>query len=139
MFERILAANDGSERGFEALASAISLARQNHAELHMVSVEEVDYLPEFAEEVREESTAAARRYRPVVQRAREMANEAGLKLEVHLLVGHAVRDIVHLAAELRADLIVIGARGHSKFYERMLGSRADRIVHLAPCPVLVVK
>ncbi len=32
-----------------------------------------------------------------------------------------------------------GATGHSAVYERMVGSRADRIVQLAPCPVLVVK
>jgi len=40
---------------------------------------------------------------------------------------------------LKADLLVIGATGHSAFYERMIGSRADRLVQLAPCPVLVIK
>jgi nucleotide-binding universal stress UspA family protein len=60
-------------------------------------------------------------------------------LRIHLLTGHAVRDIVSLAGDLKADLLVIGATGHSHFYERMLGSRADRLVHLAPCPVLVVR
>jgi nucleotide-binding universal stress UspA family protein len=54
-------------------------------------------------------------------------------------VGHPVRDIVKLADDLKADLVVIGAKGHSELYERMIGSRADRIVQLAPCPVLVVK
>jgi nucleotide-binding universal stress UspA family protein len=34
---------------------------------------------------------------------------------------------------------VIGATGHSALYERMLGSRADRVIQLASCPVLVVK
>ena len=43
------------------------------------------------------------------------------------------------ARELEADLLVIGATGHSALYERMIGSRADRIIQLAPCPVLVVK
>ena len=47
--------------------------------------------------------------------------------------------IVELVDEISADLLVIGATGHSAFYERMLGSRADRIVQLARCPVLVVK
>ena len=36
-------------------------------------------------------------------------------------------------------IAVIGATGHSALYERMIGSRADRIVQLAHCPVLVVK
>ncbi len=56
-----------------------------------------------------------------------------------MVAGHPVRDIIDLARNLKADLLVIGARGHSAFYERMIGSRADRVVHLAPCPVLVVK
>ena len=44
-----------------------------------------------------------------------------------------------LAGELGADLLVIGATGHSTFYERLIGSRAGRLVDLAPCPVLVAK
>jgi len=50
-----------------------------------------------------------------------------------------VRDIIDLSRELEIDLLVIGATGHSALYERMIGSRADRIVQLAKCPVLVVK
>ena len=50
-----------------------------------------------------------------------------------------MRDVVRLASDLKVELLVIGATGHSALYERMIGSRADRIVHLAPCPVLVVK
>jgi len=53
--------------------------------------------------------------------------------------GHPIRDIVKLAADLGGDLLVIVATGHSALYERTIGSRADRIVQLAQCPVLVVK
>jgi len=139
MFERILCANDGSERAFRAFSVAIRLARENNSELHMVSVEEIDYMPEFMEEVREEIGTAARRFHKVVQMARDIAETARVKLHTHVLAGHPVRDIVELAAELKADLPVIGSAGHSELYERMLGSRADRIVHLAGCPILVVR
>ncbi len=139
MFEKILCANDGSERAFHALALAITIAKENNSELHMVSVEEIAYMPEFMEEVREEIGTAARRFHKVLQNARAMAEEAHVKLRTHVLAGHPVRDIVELAAELKADLLVIGSAGHSDLYERMLGSRADRIVHLAGCPVLVVR
>jgi nucleotide-binding universal stress UspA family protein len=50
-----------------------------------------------------------------------------------------VRLIVDLAPKIGADLMVIGATGHSALYERLIGSRADRIVQMADCPVLVVK
>jgi nucleotide-binding universal stress UspA family protein len=139
MFSKILHANDGSEHAFQALSLALAITRQNNSELHMVSVEEIDYMPEFIEEVKQETGTAARRFHAVLQRARAMAEEHEVKLQIHILAGHPVRDIVELAKEIKAELLVIGATGHSAIYERMIGSRADRIVQLAPCPVLVVK
>jgi nucleotide-binding universal stress UspA family protein len=139
MFNKILHANDGSEHAFHALELALAIARQNNSELHMISVEEIDYIPEFIEDVRQETGTAARRFHPVLQRARALAERYQVKLETHVLAGHPVRDVVRLAAELNADLLVIGATGHSALYERMIGSRADRMVQLAHCPVLVVK
>jgi nucleotide-binding universal stress UspA family protein len=68
-----------------------------------------------------------------------MAEESHVKLHTHVVAGHPVRDIVKLAADLNVDLLVIGATGHSALYERLAGSRADRIMQLAQCPVLVVK
>jgi len=47
--------------------------------------------------------------------------------------------IIDLADTVAADLLVIGARGHSAPSERMVGSRADRLMQLAQCPVLVMK
>jgi nucleotide-binding universal stress UspA family protein len=139
MFKRILHANDGSEHAFKALALALNVADQNRADLHMVSVEEISYVPDSIEEIREEKGSAARRFHAVIQRANAMADARNIKLKTHILTGHPVRDIVNLAKALDADLLVIGATGHSAFYERMIGSRADRLVQLAPCPVLVVK
>jgi nucleotide-binding universal stress UspA family protein len=139
MFSKILHANDGSEHAFHALAIALALAKQNNSDFHMVSVEEIDYMPEFIEEVREETGTAARRFHKVVQRARSMAEESHVKLHTHVIAGHPVRVIVELAKELKVELLVIGATGHSAVYERLIGSRADRIIQLAHCPVLVVK
>jgi len=139
MFNRILHANDGSEHAFHALVFAIALAKQNNSELHMISVEEIDYMPEFIEEVRQETGTAARRFHAVVQRASAAAEQSHVKLHTHVVAGHPVRDIVEFASKIGAELLVIGGTGHSALYERLIGSRADRIVQLAPCPVLVVK
>ena len=139
LFPKILHANDGSEHAFHALTLALAIARQNNSELHMVCVEEIDYMPEYIEEVRQETGTAARRFHKAVQRARALAEESHVKLHTHVIPGHPVRDIVELAATLKADLLVIGAKGHSAIYVRLVGSRADRIMQLAQCPVLVVK
>jgi nucleotide-binding universal stress UspA family protein len=139
MFAKILHANDGSAPAFKALELALALAKQNRSELHLVSVMEIDYMPEFVEDIRQETGMAARRFHGVLQRAHALAERSEVRLLIHILTGHPVRDIVKLAADIEADLLVIGATGHSALYERMIGSRADRIVQLAQCPVLVVK
>jgi glutathione-regulated potassium-efflux system ancillary protein KefC len=136
---KILLANDGSENALSALDLALAVAKQNNFELHMVSVEEIDYIPEFMEDVRKETGTAARRFESVLTRARQMAEEAKVQFHPHLVAGHPVRSIVNLAAELGAELLVIGGKGHSALYERLIGSRADRIAQLSPCPVLIVK
>ncbi len=139
MFDKILHANDGSGQAFHALSLALAIAKQNRSELHIICVEEIPYLPEFQEEVRESVGTSARYFHGVLGRARKLAEESQVELHTHVVAGHPVRKVVDLAAEIGADLLVIGARGHSALYERMIGSRADRIMQLAQCPVLVVK
>jgi len=139
MFQKILHASDGSEQAFQALALALVLAKQNDSGMHMVCVEEAPYVSELIEEARDATRAAGRRIEGVLQRARKMAEECQLTLLTHVITGHPVRDIITLAADLNANLLVIGARGHSAFYGRLIGSKAERITQLARCPVLVVK
>src|SRR5437016_10661004 len=105
MFSKILHANDGSDHAFNALALALKIAKQTGAELHMVCVEEISYMPDAIEEIREETGVAVRRFHTVVNRARSMAEQSQLKLKTHVLAGHPVRDIVDLAGDLKADLL----------------------------------
>jgi nucleotide-binding universal stress UspA family protein len=138
MFRKILHANDGSDHAFNALSLAVQIAKQDKAELHMVSVEEIGHMPEL-EEAGEEPGTAASRFHKVLGRARAMAEESHLKLHTHVVAGHPVKDVIELATELKVDLLVVGSSGHSALYDRMIGSRAQKILHHAPCPVLVVK
>jgi nucleotide-binding universal stress UspA family protein len=55
------------------------------------------------------------------------------------VAGHAVPTIVELVEREAFDLLVVGFMGHSAIYNRLIGSTTDRLVELAPCPVLVVK
>jgi nucleotide-binding universal stress UspA family protein len=67
-----------------------------------------------------------------------LAEQSHIEFHAHVVAGHPVRDILDFATKIRAELLVIASE-HSALYERLIGSRADRIVQLAPCPVLVVK
>jgi len=137
MFTRILHANDGSDHAFNALKLALRIAKKDGAELHMVSVEEKGHMPELVAE--RDTRATTLRFDKTLQQARALADESHVKLRSHVLTGHPVRNIIKLATDLNANLIVVGASGHSALYDRMIGSRAQKILHHAPCPVLVVR
>jgi nucleotide-binding universal stress UspA family protein len=139
MFTRILHANDGSDHAFNALKLALRMAKRDAAELHMVSVEERGHMPELNEEKEKDAAAGTVRFDKTLQQARVLAEKDHVKLRTHVLAGHPARTVLKLANDLGADLIIVGASGHSALYDRMIGSRAQKILHHATCPVLVVK
>jgi nucleotide-binding universal stress UspA family protein len=139
MFRKILIANDGSPGAKKALATAILMAKRYKAELHMICVEELPGLPVTMDEVVEEKLEANHRIEKVLSAAQVEAKAQRVKLALHIAAGHAVPRIVEFAESGRFDLVVMGFMGHSALYNRLIGSTTDRVVELAPCPVLVVK
>ncbi len=139
MFKRIVVANDGSDGGLRALAMACDLAMRHRSTLHMISVEELPDFPASIDEVVEAKDAENHKYHEVLERARKIAKAKGIKLKTEVVAGHAAASIVERAKAMKADLLVVGFMGHSALYERIIGGTADRLVRLAPCPVLVVK
>jgi nucleotide-binding universal stress UspA family protein len=75
----------------------------------------------------------------VLARARKVAEASGVRLDAEVVAGHPVAAIIERVKTLKADLLVVGFMGHSALYERIIGGTSDRLVRLAPCPVLVVK
>ncbi|MEM8620202.1 MAG: universal stress protein [Actinomycetota bacterium] len=59
------------------------------------------------------------------------------EVETEVRIGDAGRQIVDLAAELPADVVVLGTSGHGGFRRAVLGSVSDHVVRHSPCPVLV--
>lgn len=60
-------------------------------------------------------------------------------LELHVEVGHPFDQILTMARDKQADLIVMGTHGRTGLEHVMLGSVAERVVRLASCPVMTVK
>ena len=57
----------------------------------------------------------------------------------HIHVGQPAEVIVKMADELQCDLIIMGAHGRGVLASMVMGSVATRVLHLAKCPVLLVK
>lgn len=139
MFKKILIANDGSEGAFKALDAALRLAHAHKAQVHMICVEETQWIPGSREEVIGDKEIADRKFAEVVAKSEAEAKHHRVKLVSHVLMGHPVPAIVEFIERNGFDLLVTGFLGHSALYNRVIGSTTDRLVELAPCTVLVVK
>jgi nucleotide-binding universal stress UspA family protein len=139
MFERILAANDGSEGAARALSAAVGVAKSQGATLHMICVEEMPRFPASIEEVVEDQMDAGHRYEAVITQSKAQAQAQGIGLSAHVVAGHAVPAICEFVDRERFDLLVVGYMGHSALYNRLIGGTTDRLVEHAPCNVLVIK
>jgi nucleotide-binding universal stress UspA family protein len=90
---------------------------------------------------RELDGAEALRYEEELAGVRTQLDRAGVAHEVRQLVRglEPAEDLIAVAEEVGADLIVIGLRRRSPVGKLILGSNAQRILLDAPCPVLAVK
>jgi nucleotide-binding universal stress UspA family protein len=136
--KRILAAFDGSKDADLAFETALDFADVCKARLQVVSVATP---PEPPTRVETEATldAATRHYESLFEGLQRRAQSRGVDLETRVLVGHAAEQILRLAADTGADLIVVGHRGHSTIRQWIFGSTSRRVVSHAACSVLVVR
>ena len=141
---RILLATDGSEEAELAALRAVDLARSTDSELHVVHVGVIPnllvsypgtlgYDGKLYEQIEEESRKLLRKESWRVKAA------GGTVVGTHLRMGQVALEIVALAEELGADLIVMGSRGLGGVRRALMGSVSDSVVRHAHCPVLVVR
>lgn len=141
-FERILYATDFSPSSDAALTLALSLAQENQSALTLLHV--LDALNEadvetiahyrIADYLRLRKEEAAVRLKALVpEAARDWA-----RLDERLEVGPPAKTILRVAGELKADLICMGAQGHSDLTVAIFGSSTQTVVRRAACPVLTV-
>jgi nucleotide-binding universal stress UspA family protein len=65
--------------------------------------------------------------------------EKGIAVACQVTSGVPYLEILRMAEELHADMIVMGTHGRSGLVHLMIGSVAERVVRKAPCAVLTVK
>ncbi len=139
MFNKIICATDGSQDSDQAVAFAKQLAAEVGGEVTVVHCEELTLpgkgggrFPVFANE----DELQAKIEGQVADLSRDGV-PATLQLS-RTSVGGAAQVIADAAREEHADAIVVGTRGHSALGGLLVGSVTQRLLHLAPCPVVAV-
>ena len=142
-FRRIVCAIDFSQDSARALGYAASLARHGAGRLtlvHSVEAVPIGYDPMagvtfdvigYQQALEKSATAQMQKFVP---------EPASLGCETDIVVtrGKPYREILGIAAERRADLIVLGVHGRSAIDRLVFGSTTQHIVRRAICPVLAV-
>jgi nucleotide-binding universal stress UspA family protein len=145
-FRHILFAADFSQNSREAFRVACSLARENETRLFVVCVVESDWVAEDPVFFGQSSVQIFRVDHN--ERRREMISQ---KLRDEYVPGHAIHveylvtegdvadEILAMAREKSADLIVMGTHGRTGMDWLLSGSIATAVLRKAPCPVLAMK
>jgi nucleotide-binding universal stress UspA family protein len=142
---KILLATDGSEEAALAAHTATDVAGKTDSELHVVLVglsaayvgmgppEIADIPPPRQEELDEEAR------RLLDAQVKQIEADGSTVAQAHLRVGRPDEQIVVLAEEIGAGLIVMGNRGLGGLRRLLMGSVSDSVVRHAHCPVLIVR
>jgi nucleotide-binding universal stress UspA family protein len=140
---KILLATDGSKEAALAARTAIDLADKTESELHVVYVEPRPPIIDPKADVRvtdaitEKKMKRAKKF--VDAQVRELEAAGGTVTQAYTRKGGAAEEIVALAEEMGAGLIVVGSRGWTRLRWALMGSVSESVVHYAHCPVLVVR
>ena len=136
----ILVTTDFSETSLGAFAAARLLAERFEARIRLLHVEDdrvsplvVEYMAAGLEGLRQRQVEDAER------RLKELATEHFGACEFEVVLGVPHVEIVRVAGERGADLIVMATHGRGPISHAMMGSTTERVLRRAPCPVLVVR
>ncbi|MFQ5509994.1 MAG: universal stress protein [Leptospirillia bacterium] len=143
MYQTILVSIDFSEPAEAAWRHAVALAKAHGSRLVVVYVAEpvlsrygvVGLIPSVKELEEEHDTASRLRLKELA----EGGEADGLTVEHKVVSGKPWEEIIRLAAETSADLVVLGTHGRTGISHNAIGSTAERVVQRAGCPVLVVR
>ena len=137
----VLVPLDFSRPSMRAVSYAVSFAKKFGAVIHLLHVEASDEACAVAGagQVMRETAESVAFLHERLAGVQKKHMRAFWPENCHVRSGRPYQEICALAREIEADLIVLATRGHTGLKRVFLGSTAERIVRLTPCPVLIVR
>ncbi len=145
---KILFATDGSETARAALDFMLAFPLPEDSDITLVSVIDRDKLAhhdagslseEQSKALRETEEAVTKACDQLLSEAAERVRDAGWAGRKLIRSGHPADEIVRAAAELEADLVVVGSHGLTGIKRYLLGSVSSTVLEYAHCSVMIVK
>jgi nucleotide-binding universal stress UspA family protein len=141
--QKVLVAVDFSASSRRAAAWAYAYARTLNCEIHLLHVIErqwhLDHLKAGNDRIMSELDQVFEGAKVELATMAAGARAQVGKVFEHVAMGRPDREIVRLAGDMGADLIVMGTHGHTGLERVLVGSVAEYVVRRAPCTVVTVK
>ena len=138
MFKSIVWANDGSDHAERARPFVMELAKEGGATVTIVHVvERVEGSGGVGPTRRADEGQVQEHLRQVAAEFSEQGISASVQIEGDVGARPA-HELARIARAIGADLIVTGTRGRTAIGGLLVGSVTQRLLHISPCPVLVV-
>ncbi|ETW95045.1 MAG: hypothetical protein ETSY1_32245 [Candidatus Entotheonella factor] len=140
--QHFLVPTDFSPHADQALTKAIELAKALNARLTLLHVLHITPLtvgevpPTYLNQYQADLEIDAEHH---LQTALDRVHAAGLQGEYVISNGPPYLTIVDTAADMKVDLVILGTHGRTGLTHALMGSVAEKVVRLAPCPVLVTR
>jgi nucleotide-binding universal stress UspA family protein len=136
----IVVGTDGSAGAEAAIQKVIELMRGTGATVHLVcAYPGRSALERIGMTARQDPVNLRGVAADVLARDERRFAEAGFTVEKHVREGDPADTIIDVAGENNADMIVVGARGHTGLRRFMLGSVSAKLAHHAPLSLLIVR
>jgi nucleotide-binding universal stress UspA family protein len=135
-WNRILVATDGSENSTAAVRHAVALAKEHGALLAAVSVVYTD--EEMIALAPEHIQYLADKARTNLQEVADLCAAEGVSVETFVREGEPHEQIIGVAGEIGASLVVMGTHGRKGLSRLLMGSVTERTIGYAECPVLII-
>jgi nucleotide-binding universal stress UspA family protein len=136
VFETVVVGADGSPTAAEAARQAIELVKLTNGKLHIVTAYKPQQLKVEGGAEYSKSLASGDLADSVLADLESRAKIAGVEVKTHRQTSTPADAICEVAAEVNADLIVVGNKG-MRGVRRALGSVPNSVAHQAPCAVLI--
>jgi nucleotide-binding universal stress UspA family protein len=145
LIHKIILATDFSEASEDAVRYGVWMARSLKAELKLLHVFEPSgwmvpspyyFTPGFEQWVDASVEKTRMEGRKTLER---LAESLDMQVETIFVEGQTGREIVRVAEEHQASMLILGTHGYTGWNHLTLGSIAEYVVRHANCPVLTVK
>ncbi len=148
--DRILVPTDGSEQSLRAAKKAAELAKANdNSDVRVISIDSVPnrfverhlywVAGDKGDQGKHIEDMFAEERNRILDETASIFKEVGIKVECDSDTGNPAEKICDYAGRNNINLIVMGTSGKSNIGEIVLGSVSNKVLHLSPCPVLLVK